>query len=155
VKPLTALALVVVCALALAAQASATIVIGRGIAGVDLRMSQAAVRSKLGRPQKVGHGRNEFGRYAEFRYPGYVVDFQNNGTVTSVVTTLARERTPGGIGVGSTWSQVRARVPHVRCDGTATLGECHVGTLLPGRTVTDFFVAAGKVDRVVVGIVLD
>jgi hypothetical protein len=30
-----------------------------------------------------------------------------------------------------------------------------VGDLLPGRKVTDFFVRGGRVDRVVVGIVLD
>jgi hypothetical protein len=142
-------------ALALAGEASATIVVNRGIAGVTLGMSQSGVRSKLGRPQKVFHGKNEFGSYTEFRYDGYVVDFQNDGAVTSVVTTLARERTPSGVGVGSLWSQVRTKVPHVRCEGLPPLGDCHVGSLLPGRRVTDFFFRGGKVDRVVVGIVLD
>jgi hypothetical protein len=141
--------------LVLAGAAAATIVIGRGIAGVRLGMSQAAVRFKLGRPARVVHGKNEFGSYTEFRYRGYVVDFQSNGNVTSIVTTLAREKTPAGVGVGSTWAQVRAKVPLVRCEGTAVLGDCHVGQLLPGRTVTDFFFKAGKVDRVVVGYVLD
>jgi outer membrane protein assembly factor BamE (lipoprotein component of BamABCDE complex) len=143
------------CMLALATQASATIVINRGIAGVNLGMRQVEVRAKLGRPRLVVHGKNEFGPYTEFRYTGYVVAFQNNGTVTSVVTTLAREKTPAGIGVGSPWPQVRAKVPHVRCEGRPLLGDCHVGDLLPGRKVTDFFVRGGRVDRVVVGIVLD
>jgi hypothetical protein len=143
------------CALALAGSASATILIGHGIAGVRLGMSQAAVRSKLGRPVRVVQAKNEFGPYTEFRYRGYVVDFQNNETVTSVVTTLAREKTPGGIGVGSTWVQVRRKVPHVRCEGSPILGDCHVGLLLPGRTVTDFFFKNGKVQRVLVGYVLD
>ena len=143
------------CALALAAQAGATIVINRGIAGVNLGMSQAAVRAKLGKPLKVVHAKNEFGPYTEFRYTGYVVDFQNNDAVTSVVTSLARERTPSGVGVGSTWSQVRSKVRSVRCTGLPALGECHVGQFLPGKTVTDFFFTAGKVDRVVVGLVLD
>lgn len=141
--------------LALACSASATILIGHGIAGVRLGMTQAAVRSKLGRPVRVVHAKNEFGPYTEFRYRGYVVDFQNNETVTSVVTTLAREKTPGGIGVGSTWGQVRRKVPHVRCEGAPVLGDCHVGQLLPGKTVTDFFFKNGKVARVLVGYVLD
>jgi hypothetical protein len=149
------LGLVAACALALTAQASATIVINRGIGGVTLGMSQAAVRGKRGLPQKVVHGKNEFGAYTEFRYPGYVVDFQNNDAVTSIVTTLAREKTPAGIGVGSLWSQVRAKVPNVRCEGLPVLGDCHVGALLPGRKITDFFVKGGRVNRVVVGIVLD
>jgi hypothetical protein len=118
-------------------------------------MSQAAVRAKLGKPVRVVHGKNDFGPFTELRYRGYVVELQGNATVTAIVTTLAREKTSRGIGVGSTWSQVRARVPHVHCEGTPTLGDCHVGALLPGKHVTDFFFRLGKVDRVVVGIVID
>jgi hypothetical protein len=118
-------------------------------------MSQAAVRAKFGKPVRVVHGKNDFGPYTELRFRGYVVEFQGNSTVTAVVTTLAREKTPRGIGVGSTWSQVRARVPHVHCEGTPTLGDCHVGALLPGKRVTDFFFKLGKVNRVTVGIVID
>jgi hypothetical protein len=118
-------------------------------------MTQAAVRAKLGKPVRVVQGTNDFGSYTELRYRGYVVEFQGNSAVTAVVTTLARERTPAGVGVGSTWSQVTARVPHVRCEGTSTLGDCHVGRLLPGKRVTDFFFRKGRVSRVVVGIVVD
>jgi hypothetical protein len=142
-------------ALALAGTVSPAIVIGRGIGGVALGMGQSAVRAKLGRPVRVVHAKNEFGSYTEFRYHGYLVDFQSNAAVTSVATTLARERTPAGVGVGSTWSQVRAKVPHVRCQGTPTLGDCHVGDFLPGKTVTDFVFRHGKVSRALVGIVLD
>ena len=144
-----------VVALALAGTATSSVVIGRGIGGVVLGMGQSAVRAKLGRPLRVVHAKNEFGAYTEFRYRGYVVDFQNNEAVTAVVTTLARERTPAGMGVGSTWSQVRAKVPHVRCQGAPLLGDCHVGDFLPGKRVTDFVFRNGKVSRVVVGFVLD
>jgi hypothetical protein len=130
-------------------------VIGRGIAGVVLGVGQPAVRAKLGRPLHVMHSKNEFGSYTEFRYSGYVVDFQSNVTVTAVVTPLTREKTPAGVGVGSSWSQVHAKVPHVRCQGAPTLGDCHVGDFLPGKTVTDFVFRHGKVSRVLVGIVLD
>jgi hypothetical protein len=118
-------------------------------------MSQAQVRFVLGKPVKVVHGKNDFGTYTVFRYNGYTVDFQADAKVTSVATTLRREKTPSGIGVGSLLSQVRAKVPHVQCEGTAILGDCHVGTLLPGKKVTDFFIRSGKVQRVLVGIVLD
>jgi hypothetical protein len=118
-------------------------------------MTQAQVRAKLGKPLKVVHAKNDFGVYTELRYTGYTVDFQGSSNVTAVVTTLAREKTPAGIGVGSLWSQVHTKVPHVQCEGTATLGDCHVGDLLPGKRVTDFFVRGGKVYRVVVGIVID
>jgi hypothetical protein len=155
VRRFAALAGAVACALAVAAAASPTIAIGRGIAGVRLGMSPASVRARLGKPVTVVHGKNEFGAYTELRYRGYVVVLQENDRVTSIVTTLAREKTPAGIGVGSSWSQVQKRVPRVRCDGTATLGDCHVGLLLPAKTVTDFFVVNGRVNRVVVGIVLD
>ena len=145
----------VTCALALAGAASPAIVIGRGIARVVLGMSQASVRAKLGSPVRVVDGKNEFGPYTEFRYRGYVVDFQTNESVTSIVTTLAREHTPAGVGVGSTWAQVRAKVPHVRCQGSPAFGDCHVGDFLPGKRVTDFFFKAGNVERVLVGFVLD
>jgi hypothetical protein len=155
VKRLGALAGALLCALALAGAASPAIVIGRGIAGVVLGMNQAAVRVKLGRPLRVVHAKNEFGPYTEFRYRGYVVDFQGNAIVTAVVTTLARERTPAGVGVGSTWSRVRAKVPRVRCQGAPELGDGHLGDFLPGKRVTDFVFRHGTVARVVVGVVLD
>ncbi len=154
-RRLAAAALAAACALALAATAGATIVVNRGIGGVNIGMTQAQVRAKRGKPTKIVHGKNEFGPYTEYRYPGYTIDFQQNDTVTSIVTTSARERTPSGAGVGSTWAQVHAKVPHVQCSGSPKLGECHVGSLLPGKRVTDFFFALGKVNRVVVGIVLD
>jgi hypothetical protein len=150
-----ALGLAATTALVSAAAGGSTIVVGKGIAGITLGMSQAAVRAKLGRPPKVLHRKNEFGSYTEFRYSGYVVDFQGNERATAVVTTSAKERTPAGVGVGATWEQVHAKVANVRCEGSPAVGNCHVGDFMPGKVVTDFFFRRGVVSKVVVGYVLD
>jgi hypothetical protein len=144
-----------VATLVLAGAASAAVAVGTGIGGVAIGMSRTAVRAKLGKPTRVVHAKNEFGPYTQFRYRGYTVDFQGNETVTSVETTLARERTASGVGVGSTWEQVKSKVPGVVCEGSPLLGHCHVGKLLPGRTVTDFSFSNSHVQSVLVGVVLD
>ncbi len=149
------LAAVAAAALAAAVPVGAAIVVGKGIAGVRLGMSQAAVRAKLGAPRQVLHRTNELGSYTELRYSGYVVDFQGDDKATAIVTTKASERTAAGVGVGSTWGQVRAKVPRVRCEGAPAIGNCHVGAFTPGRVVTDFFFRRGVVSKVVVGYVLD
>ncbi len=43
----------------------------------------------------------------------------------------------------------------VKCETTAGSRSCHTGSFKPGKTVTDFAIADGKVSRVTVGIVVD
>ena len=81
--------------------------------------------------------------------------FQGNSAVTQVDTSLVKERTPSGVGVGSTRAQVRAGVKGVKCEGPVDAGHCYLGKFVPGAHVTDFFLRNGKVWRVIVGIVID
>ena len=146
---------VVAAALAAAAPVEARIVVQHSIAGVPLRTTMAAVRSKLGQPLRIRRGRNDFGRYVEFVYSRVTVSFQSGSRVTALRTRSARERTGRGVGVGSTEARVQARVGGVRCRSDGGFRHCFVGRFLPGRTVTDFQLRRGRVVSVVVGFVLD
>jgi hypothetical protein len=150
--------LVAACAgLALAGTAAAKLVPQTGMAGVALGQSRLHVRAVLGPPSRVIHGTNEFGAYTEFRYRARALRlvFQANAGLTSISTSARRERTRTGVGVGSTEAQVKAGVPGVRCEGSGTARHCYLGRFLPGRRVTDFRLASGRVTRVVVGFVID
>jgi hypothetical protein len=139
-----------------AGSASALIHIARGLAGARLGASRADVRAALGKPAKVKSGSNDFGRYVLYTYAGGIrVTFQGRRSVTSVETTGLGDRTSRGIGVGSAEAAVKARVRGVRCETFASLRSCHTGNLLAGHRVTDFRIVGGKVDRVVVGVVID
>src|SRR5215208_3536487 len=125
-------------ALALAAQAQAKIVVQRGIAGVNLQMTKAQVRATLGRPMRARTGMNDFGTFREMVYRRVTVTFQSGPQVTAVRTTSPLELTAGGVGVGSTKAQVKARVHNVVCRNESGFKHCFVGQFLPGRKVTDF-----------------
>jgi hypothetical protein len=147
--------LIAVSALALAAPAGAAIVVQRGIAGLELRMTKAQVRTKLGMPTKVKTGRNEFGRFTQFVYPRVTVLFQSGSRVTALRTFSRAERTSTGVGVGSREADVKAKVAGVKCESVSGARHCYVGKFLPGKRVTDFFIRGGKVTSVVVGFVVD
>jgi hypothetical protein len=153
-----ALLLFVAAALLVPASAGAgVIVVGKGIRGARLGMTQKQVRAALGKPLAVVHRSNDFGPYTELAYAGLKVTFQGNTAVTAVRTTSASDRTAAGIGVGSTKAQVQAKVPGVHCGGK-DLGPrlCQVGQSLPGKLVTAFFFsAAGRITEVLVGVVID
>ena len=148
-------AVIAVSALLVAASAGATIVPQKGIAGVRLGMSQAKVRSVLGKPASTKHGTNDFGAYTTFRYRGLTFTFQGNLALTSMSTTRRSEKTATGVGVGSTEAQVRAGVKGVTCKTEFGSRHCYLGAFLIGRRVTDFFIKHGRVTRVNVGRVLD
>ena len=154
-RRVAAVAALVTGALVAAPAASGLIVVQQGIRSVELEMTRAQVRAKLGAPVKVNRGTNEFGPWVEFVYSGLRVNFQGGRTVTAVSTAAHSQRTAGGVGPGSTEARVRARIRGVRCRTEFGSRHCWVGRFLPGRRVTDFFIRNGRVTRVTVGFVID
>jgi len=142
-------------ALLLAGSATAVVVPQRGIAGVQLGMTKAAVRGQLGKPRKIEQGSNEIGPFTTFRYPTLSITFFGGPRVTSVTTTSPTERTSRGVGVGSRTSEVLAKVAKVRCVTESGFRHCFVGSFVPGKRVTDFTIKNGKVARITVGFVID
>jgi hypothetical protein len=151
-KTLAATALI---ALALPAAASARIVPQRGIAGANLDMTQAQVRAKLGKPDKVRHPSSPiFGQYTTWFYGRTSVDMFRNqdGKVFNLSTTSKSEKTTSGVGIGSTAAAVKKGVKGAHCDAK----HCWVGRFEGGRKVTDFALGTtGRVTRVTIGYVLD
>ena len=151
-KALAATALIV---LALPASALARIVPQHGIAGANLDMTQAQVRAKLGKPDKLQRPTSPiFGRYTTWFYGGTSVDMFRNSPqkVFNVSTTSKSQKTSAGVGVGSTVSAVKQGVKSVQCDTK----HCWVGRFEGGEKVTDFQLSpAGRVTRVTIGYVLD
>ena len=144
----------------LAVPAHAVIVPQKSIKGIRLGLSQAGVRTAAGEPTKKRTVDSEImGRVAEWSYGKTKVLFNGRGASAKVInlrTTSATERTPGGIGVGSTRAQVLAKIKGVKCENEDGFRHCYVGKFLPGRTVTDFRLSKSNVVTLVdIGIVID
>jgi hypothetical protein len=143
--------------LASASTAEAVIQVQKGITGIRLGMSQAQVKAGLGNPGRTRTGHNDFGPFTQFLYrAGITITFQGNASVTAVAIAGHTDRTPSGVGVGSTEKEVKRGVRGVKCQTLAAVRDCHVGAFLPGRRVTDFTLGPnGRVTRVTIGFVID
>jgi hypothetical protein len=151
VKRAAALAATLAAAAVVSSPAGATIHPQSSIAGVKLGMTQAEVIGVQGAPTTIETGNNEFGHFTVFRYFRLKVTFQGDTNVTAVKTSRRSERTPRGVGVGSTRAEVLANVLKVKC----SKNECHRGKFLPGRRVTVFPLFHGRVTSVLIGFVID
>lgn len=147
-RPLVHASLVVLCALAAAEGASATIVPGTSIAGVRLGMQEVRVRAILGEPRREIRDSTELGDYVELRYPGLRVFILPRAGVASVATTRRGERTRSGVGVGSTVEQVRSGIAGVTCQVSGGVGLCRVGGVRRGARGTDLSLRRGRVTEV-------
>ena len=141
--------------LLLAPAAEAVIQLDRAISGARLGNSKSEVRAALGKPRKVIDDVGEFGPVTEFRYRGKLRVFFISGRVTLVTTKGLGDRTNRGVGVGSTESAVKDKVPGVTCETTSGIRFCSRGAEQPGERGTFFFLEHGKVTRIDVALVID
>jgi hypothetical protein len=142
-------------ALAVAAGANAAIVPQQSIAGIKLGMSKTQVKAKLGPPQSIHNGTNDFGAFTTFRYRAVEVTFQSGAQATGIVTRSRNQRTARGVGVGSTVFSVLVGTPGIRCENESGFVHCFLGAFTIGRVVTDFVIHDARVTRVTLGRVLD
>ena len=142
-RRLAAIASAAVLAAAAAADASATIVPGKGMSGVALGMTKAQVRARLGAPIGTGGGR--------WYYARVWVGFRGSRAV-EITTTRSTERTRGGLGVDSTEPALRASYPGLKCSTASPFRRCRLGSGAPGTRVTDFMVGRGRVLQVTVAL---
>jgi hypothetical protein len=141
--------------LLLAPAAEAVIQLDRAISGARLNNTKAEVRTALGKPRKVIERAGEFGPTTEFRYRGGLRVIFLDGRVTLAGTTGLGDRTIRGVGVGSTESAVKSKVPGVTCETFEGTRICTRGAEQPGERGTIFFITQGKVTRVDVAILID
>ena len=142
-RRLAAIASAAVLAATAAADASATILPGKGMSGVALAMTKAQVRARLGAPIGTGGGRWYYARvWVGFRA----------GRAVEVTTTRSTERTRTGLGVDSSESSLRAAYPRLACAAATPFRRCRLGSGAPGTRVTDFMVGRGRVLQITVAL---
>ncbi|MEA2233413.1 MAG: hypothetical protein QOD83_3229 [Solirubrobacteraceae bacterium] len=130
-----------------AVAAPARITVNRSVDGIGLGMTAKEVRARLGKPSldAVSEGARNY----VYRRRALVVSLVGSRVVI-VSTRNARQRTAGGIGVGSTDADVRGGVRGARCGATADVQFCRVGSIRPGRRSTTFQIQQGRVVTVTV-----
>lgn len=159
---LVALAAAVLGLLVLATFAQAQIVPQKGIMGINLKMTRAQVIAAKGKPDAERLAPHDIiGMVRTMRYGRTHVTFggrRPDAGVIGVLTKDPRQRTPGGVGIGSAAADVRNGVPDTRCRTEFGISHCWKGSFYAaGNRVTDFILdkPGGRVVSVTVGFVID
>lgn len=158
-----ALLLLAACAVALLAVATveAQVVAQKGIMGINLNMTRAQVIGAKGKPDAEQLAPHEIiGQVRRMRYGRTRVTFggtQPGAGVISVLTKDPAQRTPSGVGIGSSAAEVREGVADTQCRTEFGISHCWKGSFNAGNRVTDFVLEkpGGKVVSVTVGFVID
>jgi hypothetical protein len=164
--PTRALLLSLFLLLLAAAPASATIVPGKGIAGVELGDCQQRAIDVLGPPDRTFGSTDFAGFKSAYTYiqRGLRLEFRRGPgeclELTSIRTTKGEERTKEGVGQGTTRKTLRARLKREKCrtfrSPRSLTRICWLGSFTPSKPVTEFRInRKRRVASVRVAIVID
>jgi hypothetical protein len=140
---------VAVAALAPAVSAQAAFRVNRSVSGVELGMSRAEVRERLGRP-----ARRELGPdFVNWRYRRPSIELTFKPTVITLFTRSAFVRGPRDIGVGTRERRLeRVLRGRVRCQSAEGQRLCVVGGFETGQRSTVFVMRRRQVASVTISI---
>jgi hypothetical protein len=125
------------------ALAGATIVINRGMFGVDLGNTMNQVRRTLGRPDQVDPrgGATAWSYYSR----GLLIDFSRTNRVHDLSTESLSQSTASGVGIGSSETAVMRLGPAVHCPAVFPTGyqgfDCIVAS---GHVFTKFHITSRR-----------
>ena len=136
---------------------------GVGIGPVRLGMTEQAVRRVLGRPsaeQRARSGRTRILHLNYYLRGEYRVTLRGRAgalRVTLVGTISRKQKTPNGVGVGTSESRLRAAYPsssckNIRAGGGVIRRECRVGARTRPHSV--FVIGAGPNPPVVIEVLV-
>ncbi len=148
-----------------AAPASATIVPGKGMAGVQLGQCQQTVIDILGFPDRTFGSRDFAGIKSSYYYNAKALklEFRRGAgeclVLSSIRTRSGEERTKEGVGKGTTRKDLRAKLKGEKCRTfrlPKKIRTCWLGSRTPSKPLTEFRIdSKGRVNNIVVGTVID
>jgi hypothetical protein len=148
-----------------AAPASATIVPGKGMAGVTLGQCQERVIKILGFPDRTFGSHDFAGIKSSYYYNAKALklEFRTGPgrclVLSSIRTRSGEERTKEGVGKGTTRKQLRAMLRGEKCrtfKHPTRISICWLGSMTPSKPLTEFRIdSKGRVNTARVGIVID
>jgi hypothetical protein len=160
-----ALALTLFALLVAAAPASATIVPGKGMAGVTLGQCQERVIEILGPPDRTFGSHDFAGIKSSYYYNKSALKLEFRAgpdeclVLSSIRTRSGVERTKEGVGKGSTRKDLRAKLTGEKCrtfKRPKRINICWLGSRTPSKPMTEFRIdSKGRVNNVRVAIVID
>jgi hypothetical protein len=130
--------------LAVAAPALGKIAVGKGIDGVRLGDSLAAVKHKLGRPEHTARNATGTSFRLDYTKRKLVISVNKKRGVIELNTFNKHERTSKGVGPGSTFAAVKKAYPGA-CGDLKYVPVCAVND---GKTLTQFSAAALHAKRI-------
>jgi hypothetical protein len=163
--PTRALVLSLFLLLVAAAPASATIVPGEGMAGVQLGQCQERVIEILGFPDRTFGSHDFAGIKSSYYYNAKALklEFRRGPgeclVLSSIRTRSGEERTKEGVGKGTLRKDLRAKLKGEKCRTYKTpkkIRICWLGSFTPSKPVTEFRIdSKGRVNNIRVAIVID